>query len=163
MSETVLPAAIRDYLVGGRAVLIATVDTDGLPYSSVVGSCVALPDGRLRFAAWGRGSTLEALRTSGTACVVTLGEGAIFSLSGKATVVKSPMDSSAFPPHPYVMVEIQPEETRDLLAGRRVTSFVHEYEGDNVAERLERRDALIAELRAHPTGDGRGAQREEQA
>lgn len=156
MTQAELAEAVAGYLVGGRAALIATVDADGVPYSSVVGSCVALPDGRLRFAAWGRGRTLAGIRSSGRACVVTLGEDTVVSLAGPAGVVKDPMEHSAFPPHPYAMVEIAPEEVKDLRAGRRTTSFVHAYEGDNADERLQRRDALLDELRTHPTGGGRG-------
>lgn len=156
MTQADLSEAVARYLVGGRAALIATVDADGIPYSSVVGSCVALEDGRLRFGAWGRGRTLAALRSSGRACVVTLGEDTVVSLAGPATVVKDPMECSAFPPHPYAMVEIVPEEIHDLRAGRKTTSFVHQYEGDDASERLERRDALLDELRTHPSGGDGG-------
>jgi len=48
-----IPDAVLRYLTGGHAALISTITEDGTPYGSVAGSTVALPDGRLRFAAWG--------------------------------------------------------------------------------------------------------------
>lgn len=152
MADIELPQQIHDYLVGGHAVMIATIEPDGTPYTSVVGSCIVLPDHRLRFAAWGRGRTLEDIRNSGRASVVTLGEDLVWSLRGRATIIKDPMDASAFPPHPYVMVEIDPDSVDDLLGTQKSERMIHQYSGDNVAERTRRRDDLIEEMRSHQMG-----------
>jgi hypothetical protein len=144
-----LPDAVMNYLTGGHAALISTVAEDGTPYGSVVGSTVALPDGRLRFAAWGRGKTLASIASSGVACVVTLGDNCVWALRGPAAVIKPTMDASAFPPHPYSMVEIRPQEVTDLLGGRRNTGLRHEYSDDDTGERMRRRQAILDELRSY--------------
>lgn len=141
-----LPDAVMSYLTGGHAALISTIAEDGTPYGSVVGSTVALPDGRLRFAAWGRGKTLASIGRSGVACVVTLGDDCVWALRGPAEVVRPTMDASAFPPHPYGMVEIRPEEVTDLLGDRHCTGLRHEYSDDGTGVRMQRRQAILDEL-----------------
>jgi hypothetical protein len=149
MTEVELNAGVREYLIGGHAVMIATVEPDGSPYTSVVGSCVVLPNGRLRFAAWGAGRTLQDIRQSSRASAVTLGDDLVWSVTGAASVIKDPMDSSAFPPHPYAMVEIIPDATADLLGDRRSERLIHSYSGKRVEERTHYRDALLTELKTY--------------
>lgn len=153
MTQIDLTGAVRDYLVGGHAVMIATIEPDGDPYTSVVGSCVTVPSGRLRFASWGAGRTLQDIRSSGRASVVTLGDDLVWSIAGSAAVIKDPMDSSAFPPHPYAMVEIIPEVTQNLLGDRKAQRLIHQYSGKRVEERTRYRDALLAELKTHKPAD----------
>lgn len=149
MTQIELAEAVRDYLIGGHAVMIATIEPDGSPYTSVVGSCVVVPSGRLRFAAWGAGRTLQDIRLSGHASAVTLGDDLVWSITGSAAVIRDPMNSSAFPPHPYAMVEIIPEATEDLLHDRQAQRLIHQYSGKRVEERTRYRDALLAELKTY--------------
>jgi hypothetical protein len=153
MTQIELTQAAREYLIGGHAVMIATVEPDGTPYTSVVGSCVVVPSGRLRFAAWGAGRTLQDIRRSGRASAVTLGDDLVWSITGSAAVIKDPMKSSAFPPHPYVMVEITPEGTENLLGDRKAQRLIHQYSGKRVEQRTQYRDELLAELKTYdPAG-----------
>jgi hypothetical protein len=152
MTRIELDDGVRGYLVGGHAVMIATIEPDGSPYTSVVGSCVVLPDGRLRFAAWGAGRTLEDIRRSGRASAVTLGDDLVWSITGTAAVIKDPMQSSAFPPHPYSMVEITPETAENLLGDRKAQRLIHQYSGKRVEERTQYRDALLEELKTYDPG-----------
>jgi hypothetical protein len=68
-------------------------------------------------------------------------------------VIKDPMKSSAFPPHPYVMVEITPEGTENLLGDRKAQRLIHQYSGKRVEQRTQYRDELLAELKTYdPAG-----------
>lgn len=146
MTDYPTPPEVQAYLVGGHAALISTIADDGTPYGSVVGSTVALPDGRLRFAAWGRGKTLASIAESGIATVVTLGDDCVFAMRGPASVVKPVMDASAFPPHPYAMVEVRPESVTELLRGRHCRGLRHRYSNDDTGVRMQRRQAITDEL-----------------
>lgn len=145
-----LPQQAVDWLVGGNPVAISTVDEDGHPYGGIVGSCVAIDATTLRFAAFSSGATLRNIRSSGRVFIETLGDGLVVGASGRARVVKDPMDASAYPPHHYVMVEVTVESVKDdHPPGVRIQGMRYDYANSRQPEaRAERRNAIAAELRA---------------
>jgi len=56
------------------------------------------------------------------------------------------MDASAFPPHPYGLVEIRPEVVTDLRGGWHTKGLRHEYSDDGTGVRMRRRQAILDEL-----------------
>ncbi len=150
-----LPPEAVEWLVGGNPVALATVDPDGHPYGGIVGSCIALDEKTLRFAAFSTGQTLRNVRATGRIFVETLGDDLVIGISGAARVVKDPMDASAYPPHHYVMVEIAVEHVKDdHPPGVQVHGMSYDYGYSRQPEvRAGRRDELTAELRTFVPSD----------
>jgi hypothetical protein len=149
---TVLPQEVIDYLVGGRPVAIATAGPDGVPYGGIIGSCIALDERTLRFAAFAASQTVSNLRERSGIFVETLGDDLVIGVSGRASIVKDPMEASAYPPHHYVMVEVAVERVKDdHPPGIKITGLTYDYSASRrPAVRAQRRDDVGEELRAHP-------------
>lgn len=149
---TEIPQKVVDWLVGGHPVAIATVDPNGSPYGGIIGSCVALDQQTLRFAAFSTGSTVQNIRANGRIFVETLGDDLVIGMSGSARIVKDPMDASAYPPHHYLMVEVSVENVKDdHPPGIRIVGMSYDYANSRQPDvRRGRRDEITVELRAHP-------------
>jgi hypothetical protein len=149
---TTLPPEVIRYLVGGNPVSVATVGPAGNPYGGIIGSCVALDESTLRFAAFGAGRTVANVRENPGIFVETLGDDLVIGIAGTARIVKDPMDASAYPPHHYVMVEVSVSHVKDdHPPGITITGMSYDYSGSRQpGARRSRRDAIGEELRAHP-------------
>ena len=143
-----LPDEAVSWLVGGNPVVVSTIDEDG-PYSCLVGSCVAIDPQTLRFAMFGTSRTLDNLRADGRVFIETLGDDLVIGARGLAMVVKDPMDSSAYPPHAYVMIEVSVISVKDdYPPGSKISGMSYDFANSrDPEERMARRGKLIEELR----------------
>lgn len=143
-----IPDRVVDWLRGGNPIVVATVGGDSRPYACIVGSGVAIDTSRVRFALFSNSRTLANIRANSAVFVETLGDGLVFGMSGAARVIKDPMDSSAYPPHHYTMVEVVVDGVKDdHPPGVRITGMSYDFgPSRQPVERLRRRQQLCAEL-----------------
>jgi len=113
-----MPPELVEFLAGGRLVVDATVDGDGLPYTLVMNSAVALDARTIRFALDRRTHTLKNLESHPAMMFEIVGDGFIFGVRGVARVLRDQMEHA---PTPSALVEVSVELVkRDLPPGVQV-------------------------------------------
>jgi hypothetical protein len=114
-----MPDELVAYLEGGRLVVAATVDPDGLPYTMVMNSAIATDAHTIRFCIDHRTHSLKNIRENGRIMFEIIGDGCIYGVRGSARVVVEKMQHA---PIPSAMVEVTVETVkRDLPPGVKIT------------------------------------------
>ena len=116
MSENVpaeMPPELVQFLLGGQALVVATVDEQGVPTTSLMTWAVARNPRTLTLAVDTRGRSLRNLRANGKVAIEVLGDDLCYGLRGTAVIEKERMDSTPFP---CALVAVRVEEVRDHSA-----------------------------------------------
>src|SRR3979490_67054 len=114
-----MPPAPVEFLLGGQALVVATVDEQGVPTTSLMTWAVARNPLTVALAVDLRKRSLRNLRLNPKGAVDVLGDHRCYGLRGTAVVEKELMESAPFP---CALVAVRIEEVRDhSAAGARVT------------------------------------------
>ena len=144
MSQTEMPPRLVQFLLGGQALVVATVDERQAPARTLMTWAVARNTATLALAVDTRGRALRNIRANGKVAVEVLGDDLCYGLQGTAVVEKELMKS---PPFPCALVAVRVEEVRDhSAAGVRFTGPRYSFHGDK-KHRQEVEDAIFAELK----------------
>ena len=108
-----MPPDLVQFLLGGQTCVVATVDEQGAPMTTLMTWVVARNEHSLTMAIDTRGRALRNVRANGRVAVEVLGNDLCFGLRGVATVEKELMDSTPFP---SALVTLRIEEVRDHSA-----------------------------------------------
>jgi len=144
MSQTEMPPRLVQFLLGGQALVVATVDERQAPATTLMTWAVARNTATLALAVDTRGRALRNIRANGKIAVEVLGDDLCYGLQGTAVVEKELMKS---PPFPCALVAVRVEEVRDhSAAGVRFTGPRYSFHGDK-KHRQDVEDAIFAELK----------------
>jgi Pyridoxamine 5'-phosphate oxidase len=105
-----MPPRLTQFLLGGQTLVIATVDADGLPWTTLMTWAVARDPQTITVAVDTRSGALRNLRATGKAAIEVLGDDLCYGLRGTAIIEKETMAS---PPFPCALVAIKLESVRD--------------------------------------------------
>jgi hypothetical protein len=105
-----MPQRLVQFLLGGKTLVIATIDEAGLPWTTLMTWAVARDPQTLTVAVDTRSRALRNLRSNGKVAVEVLGDDLCYGLRGTAIIEKESMTS---PPFPCALVAIRVEEVRD--------------------------------------------------
>lgn len=105
-----MPPHLVQFLLGGTTCVVATVDEQGLPQTTLMTWVVARNPQTLTIAVDTRSRALRAVRANGRIAVEVLGDDLCFGLRGTALVEKELMQSAPFP---CALVAVKVEEVRD--------------------------------------------------
>ena len=108
-----MPPALVQFLLGGQTCVVATVDGQGVPITTLMTWVVARNEKELSMAIDTRGRSLKNVRANGQVAVEVLGDDLCYGLRGVATVEKELMTSTPFP---SALVTLRLEEVRDHSA-----------------------------------------------
>ena len=108
-----MPKQLVQYLLGGHACVVATVDEQGRPMTTLMTWVVARDQQTLTIAIDTRGRALKNLRLHPDVAVEVLGDDLCYGLRGKAVVEKELMESAPFP---CALVALRVEECQDQSA-----------------------------------------------
>lgn len=113
-----MPPELVEFLAGGRLIVGATVDAEGLPYTMVLNSAVALDARTIRFALDRRTHSLKNIEAHGAMMFEIIGDGFIFGVRGAARVIRDQMEHA---PTPSALIEVSVETVkRDLPPGVQI-------------------------------------------
>jgi len=105
-----MPPHLVQFLLGGQTCVIATVDEQGLPQTTLMTWVVARNPETVTIAVDTRSRALKALRANGRIAVEVLGDDLCYGLRGTALVEKEQMQSAPFP---CALVAVKLDEVRD--------------------------------------------------
>jgi hypothetical protein len=108
-----MPPHLVQFLLGGQALVVATVDEQGAPMTTLMTWAVARNPQTLTLAVDARGRSMRNIRASGKIAVEVLGDDICFGVRGIAVVEKELMESTPFP---CALVAMRVEEVRDHAA-----------------------------------------------
>jgi hypothetical protein len=106
----VLPAELVRFLSGGQTCIVATVDEEGAPTTTLMTWVVARDPLTLTLAVDQRSRSLRNLRKRPHIAIEVLGDGICYGLRGHADVEKETLASAPFP---SALVAVRIEECRD--------------------------------------------------
>ena len=109
----VLPAELVGFLSGGQTCIVATVDDEGFPTTTLMTWVVARDPVTLRLAVDQRSKALRNLRERPHIAIEVLGDGICYGLRGHADIEKETLTSAPFP---AALVVVRLEECRDHAA-----------------------------------------------
>ena len=125
----------------------ATVDNDGLPYTLVMNSPIAIDAHTIRFCLDRRTHSLKNVEANGRVMLEIVGDGLIYGVRGEARVIRETMEHA---PTPSAMIEMRVELVkRDLPPGVKVTAPSFEW-GPLGAYMDPIEPAMFEELRTYP-------------
>jgi flavin reductase (DIM6/NTAB) family NADH-FMN oxidoreductase RutF len=139
-----MPPRLVRFLLGGQALIVATVDEQGAPGTSLMTWAVARNPVTLTLAVDTRGQSLRNIRANPKVAIEVLGDDICYGLRGTAVVEKELMES---PPFPCALVAVRIEEVRDhAAAGVRFTGPRYDFHpGKEHRKGVE--EAVYAELK----------------
>jgi flavin reductase (DIM6/NTAB) family NADH-FMN oxidoreductase RutF len=142
-----MPPHLVQFLMGGKTCVVATVDEQGLPQTTLMTWVVARNPQTLTIAMDTRSRALRALRANGKIAVEVLGDDLCYGLRGTALVEKELMQSAPFP---CAQVAVKLEDVRDHgAAGVRFTGPSYSFHpGKEHRKGVE--EAVFAELKGPP-------------
>ena len=105
-----MPPHLVQFLLGGQTCVVATVDEQALPNTTLMTWVVARNPQTLVMAVDTRSRSIRNLRANGKVAVEVLGDDLCYGLRGTATVEKETMASTPFP---CALVAVRIEEVRD--------------------------------------------------
>jgi hypothetical protein len=112
-APTEMPPQLVQFLLGGQALVVASVDEQGAPVTSLMTWAVARNPQTLTLAVDTRGRSLRNIRGNGKVAIEVLGDDICYGLRGTAVVEKELMQSAPFP---CALVAVRIEEVRDHSA-----------------------------------------------
>jgi pyridoxamine 5'-phosphate oxidase-like protein len=108
-----MPPHLVQFLLGGQALVVATVDEQGAPLTTLMTWAVARNPRTLALAVDTRGRAMRNIRSNGKVAVEVLGDDLCYGLRGTAVIEKELMHSAPFP---CALVAVRIEEVRDHAA-----------------------------------------------
>src|SRR4051794_38148507 len=109
-SPVEMPPHLVQFLLGGQTCVVATVDEQGLPNTTLMTWVVARNPQTLAIAVDTRSRSIKNMRASGKVAIEVLGDALCYGLRGTAVIEKEPMTSAPFP---CALVAVKLEEVRD--------------------------------------------------
>jgi flavin reductase (DIM6/NTAB) family NADH-FMN oxidoreductase RutF len=139
-----MPPRLVQFLLGGQALVVATVDERGAPLTTLMTWAVARNSRTLTLAVDSRGRALRNIRSNGRVAVEVLGDDICYGLRGTAVVEKELMQSAPFP---CALVAVRIEEVRDhAAAGVQFRGPSYSFHADK-QHREGVEEAVFAELK----------------
>jgi len=139
-----MPPHLVQFLLGGRALVVATGDENGAPVTTLMTWAVARNPQTLTLAVDIRGRAMRNLRANRKVAIEVLGDDICYGLRGTAVIEKEPMQSTPFP---CALVAIRVEEVRDhSAAGVQFKGPSYNFHTDK-EHRREVEEAIFAELK----------------
>jgi len=108
-----MPPHLVQFLLGGQALVVATVDEQDAPLTTLMTWAVARNPRTLTLAVDTRGRAMGNIRSNGKVAVEVLGDDLCYGLRGTAVIEKKLMHSTPFP---CALVAVRIEEVRDHAA-----------------------------------------------
>ncbi len=108
-----MPPHLVQFLLGGQALVVATVDETGAPLTTLMTWAVARNPQTLTLAVDTRSRSMRNIRARPQVAVEVLGDDICYGLRGTAVVEKELMQSAPFP---CALVAVRIEEVRDHAA-----------------------------------------------
>lgn len=105
-----MPPRLVQFLLGGKTLVVATVDDAGLPWTTLMTWAVARNPQTLTIAVDTRSRALRNVRANGKVAVEVLGDDLCYGLRGTALVEKELMQAAPFP---CALVALRIEDVRD--------------------------------------------------
>jgi hypothetical protein len=105
-----MPPRLVQFILGGETCIVATVDEDGLPNTTLMTWVVARNPQAIAMAVDQRSRTIKNIRHNGHVAVEVLGDDLCYGLRGTAVIEKEAMASAPFP---CALVAIKIEDCRD--------------------------------------------------
>jgi hypothetical protein len=142
-----MPPHLVRFLLGGQTCVVATVDPQSRPMTSLMTWVVARNPHTLAIAIDTRGRALANLRANGQVAIEVLGDDLCYGLRGVAVIEKERMDSAPFP---CALVAVRIEDCRDHGAAgvRFVGPRYHFHQGKEHRSGVEQ--AVFSELKGAP-------------
>ena len=139
-----MPASLVQFLLGGQACVVATVDETGAPQTTLMTWVVARNPQTLAIAVDTRSRAMRNLRSNGRVGIEVLGDNLCFGLRGTAVVEKEAMAAAPFP---CALIAVKIEDVRDHgAAGVHFVGPRYSFaEGKEHRKTVE--DAVFAELK----------------
>jgi flavin reductase (DIM6/NTAB) family NADH-FMN oxidoreductase RutF len=139
-----MPPKLVQFLLGGQTCVVATVDAQYLPQTTVMTWAVARNPQTLALAVDHRSRSLQCIRQNGRVAVEVLGDDLCYGLRGTGVVQKDTMTSTPFP---CALVAVRIEEYRDHgAAGVKFVGPSYSFH-DGKEHRKGVEDAIFAELK----------------
>lgn len=143
--STTLPEVLVSHLVGGQISVVATIDEDGRPSTTLMSWVVALSPSRLVLCVDTRSRAYANLAVRRGVALEVLGDDLVWGVRGVAKVAKERMESTPFP---CAIVEVAVDDVRDHSAsGTHFQGPGYRY-ADGKAHRHDLEDRIFAELRS---------------
>jgi hypothetical protein len=108
-----MPKHLVQFLLGGQALVVATVDEQGAPITTLMTWAVARNPSTLTLAVDTRSRSMRNVRSNPKVAIEVLGDDICYGLSGTAVVEKELMQSTPFP---CALVAVHIEDVRDHAA-----------------------------------------------
>src|SRR3954469_5260316 len=108
-----MPPHLVQFLLGGQALVVASVDERGEPLTTLMTWAVARNPQTLTLAVDTRSRSMRNMRHNGKVAIEVLGDDICYGLRGTAVVEKETMKSAPFP---CALVSVRIEEVRDHAA-----------------------------------------------
>ena len=105
-----MPPHLVQFLLGGQTCVIATIDDEGNPQTTLMTWVVARNPQTLTMAVDTRSRALRSIRATGKIAAEVLGDDLCYGLRGTAVVEKEQMQSAPFP---CALVAVKIEDVRD--------------------------------------------------
>ncbi len=105
-----MPPHLVQFLLGGQTCVVATIDEQGLPQTTLMTWVVARNPQTIALAVDIRSRSYANVKENGRIAVEVLGDDLCYGLRGTAVVEKEPMESAPFP---CALVAVKIEDVRD--------------------------------------------------
>ena len=139
-----MPPHLVQFLLGGQTCVVATVDEQGVPQTTLMTWVVARNPQTLTVAVDKRSRSMRNLKANSSVAIEVLGDDLCYGLRGTAVVEKETMASAPFP---CALVAIKIEDVRDHGAAgvKFVGPRYHFHPGKEHRKGVE--EAVLAELK----------------
>jgi hypothetical protein len=139
-----MPPHLVQFLLGGQTCVVATVDDEGRPMTTLMTWVVARNPQTLSLAVDTRGKALGNIRKNPQIAIEVLGDDLCFGLRGVGVIEKEQMQSAPFP---CALVAVRLEEVRDHgAAGVKFIGPSYSYHAGK-EHRTDFEKAVFAELK----------------
>ena len=142
-----MPPRLVQFLLGGQTCVVATVDEERRPMTTLMTWVVARNPQTLTLAVDTRGKALGNIRNNAQVAIEVLGDDLCYGLRGVAVVEKEQMQSAPFP---CALVAVRIEDVRDHgAAGVKFVGPTYSYHLGK-EHRADFEKAVFAELKGPP-------------
>jgi Pyridoxamine 5'-phosphate oxidase len=139
-----MPPPLVQFLLGGQTCVVATVDEQGRPITTLMTWVVARNPQTLTLAVDTRAKSLRNMRTHPQVAIEVLGDDLCYGLRGMAVIEKEQMQCAPFP---CALVAVRVEEVRDHgAAGVKFVGPSYSYHPGK-EHRAEFEKAVFSELK----------------